>query len=48
MACSDRSGRAASVAPWLWELDEQRGQYTAAWVLVERGELSEAAQAEEI
>ena len=32
-------------APWLWELDEQRGQYTAAWVLVERGELSEAAQA---
>ena len=33
-------------APWLWELDEQRGQYTAAWVLVERGELSEAAQAQ--
>lgn len=32
-------------APWLWELDEQRGQYTAAWVLVERRELSEAAQA---
>ena len=33
-------------APWLWELDEQQGQYTAAWVLVERGELSEAAQAQ--
>ena len=33
-------------APWLWELDEQRGQYTAAWVLVERRELSEAAQAQ--
>lgn len=32
-------------APWLWKLDEQRGQYTAAWVLVERGELSAAARA---